>query len=298
MTRDSATAHAMTPVEVRERLVDASSSTSSARARARARRGAAARLDAPVELVPDRLPHPRRTRRRSRAPTTTTTTSSSEVPESAGLAEESDRGAQGREEGLLPVLDGPELPRRRRGAKRSRSPSAGATTRPPRSTGEDGERDPGLAAHARARRPSSCRSARRRRAGRRTTSRTRAASSCTSSSAPSRRTTSSGSIPPGTRSVSVFLVNQRASPTSDERDVAFAFQAELEVRCDASRSSPGRTCAAPAPRTGTSGRRPPVPRQPEYAVGHGVSADWDDRRRRVPRAPHRAGSRPPRSRRP
>ena len=81
-------------------------------------------------------------------------------------------------------------------------------------------------------------------------------------------------IPAGTRSVSVFLVNGRA-PDDADPDRAYAFQAELEVR----------------------GRQPFVPRPdprgaqgadwdervadlhyagtPEYATGHGVSADWD-----------------------
>ena len=82
-------------------------------------------------------------------------------------------------------------------------------------------------------------------------------------------------IAPGTRSVSVFLVNERAASPDRERDEAFAFQAEIEVRG-----------AAPfVPR--------PDPREvsgddwdervadlhyahtPEYAAGHGVSADWE-----------------------
>lgn len=83
-----------------------------------------------------------------------------------------------------------------------------------------------------------------------------------------------GSIPDGTRSVSVFLVNRRR-PLQDDPDCAYAFQAEIEVRCD----------------------RPFVPRPdlrgtqaeewdeqvadlhyadtPEYATGHGVAADWE-----------------------
>ena len=78
----------------------------------------------------------------------------------------------------------------------------------------------------------------------------------------------------GTRSVSLFLVNRRR-PISSNRDLAFAFQAEIEVL----------------------GHRPFVPRfdltgsltpdwdervadlhyadTPEYATGHGISADWD-----------------------
>ena len=88
-------------------------------------------------------------------------------------------------------------------------------------------------------------------------------------------------IPAGTRSVSVFLVNGRA-PNDDNPDRAYAFQAEIEVR----------------------GRQPFVPRPdprgvqaadwddrvadlhyadtPEYATGHGVSADWDSRGGRLP----------------
>lgn len=80
-------------------------------------------------------------------------------------------------------------------------------------------------------------------------------------------------IPQGTRSVSVFLVNRRPA-VADNPDLAYAFQPQLEV----------------------SSREPFVPRPdlrgayadgwdervadlqyadaPEYAVGHGVSADW------------------------
>ena len=88
------------------------------------------------------------------------------------------------------------------------------------------------------------------------------------------RTDGLAEIPAGTRSVSVFLVNGRA-PDDDNPDRAYAFQAEIEVR----------------------GRQPFVPRPdprgvqaadwddqvadlhyadtPEYATGHGVSADWE-----------------------
>ena len=84
-----------------------------------------------------------------------------------------------------------------------------------------------------------------------------------------------GRIAPGTRSVSLFLVNDRIASPDRERDEAFAFQAEIEVRS-----------AVPfVPR--------PDPREvsgddwdervadlhyahtPEYATGHGVSADWE-----------------------
>lgn len=83
-----------------------------------------------------------------------------------------------------------------------------------------------------------------------------------------------GRIPAGTRAVSVFLVNHRA-PDKENPDLAYVFQAEIELR----------------------GERPFVPRRdprgamaeewdeqvadlhyadtPEYAAGHGVSAEWE-----------------------
>ena len=84
-------------------------------------------------------------------------------------------------------------------------------------------------------------------------------------------------IPPGTRSVSVFLVNHRTpvAPEAGEPDLAYAFQPEIKVQSE----------------------RPFVPRPdlrgaqsadwdekvadlhysdaPEYATGHGVSAEWE-----------------------
>ena len=83
-----------------------------------------------------------------------------------------------------------------------------------------------------------------------------------------------GHIPPGTRSVSVFLVNHRPFIKANQ-DQAYAFQSEIEVRSE----------------------RPFVPRpdlrgasakdwdeqvadlhyadRPEYATGHGISAKWE-----------------------
>lgn len=82
-------------------------------------------------------------------------------------------------------------------------------------------------------------------------------------------------LPPGVRSVSVFLVNGRTSLEPANRDAAFLFQAEIVVESE----------------------RPIVPRPnlrgafsgtwddqmadlhfadvPDYATGHGVSADWE-----------------------
>ncbi len=44
--------------------------------------------------------------------------------------------------------------------------------------------------------------------------------------------TSEGGVPPGTRSVSLFLVNRRPPSSDESRDEAFAFQAQLEVTSD------------------------------------------------------------------
>ena len=84
-----------------------------------------------------------------------------------------------------------------------------------------------------------------------------------------------GRIPPGTRSVSVFLVNERAPSAERARDEAFAFQAELDVR------STVPFVPRPDPR-GVAGDDPDervadlhYADTPEYAAGHGVAADWE-----------------------
>ena len=84
-----------------------------------------------------------------------------------------------------------------------------------------------------------------------------------------------GRIEPGTRAVSVFLVNERP-PTEARKDAdeAYAFQAGISVECDIPFH----------PRPDLSGQQDPswdvrVTRlhyadTPAYATGHGVSADW------------------------
>ena len=86
--------------------------------------------------------------------------------------------------------------------------------------------------------------------------------------------TFAGRIPSGTRSVSLFLVNGRPPGDDKARDKAFAFQAELEVR------SAVPFVPRPDPR-GASGDDSDerisdlhYTDTPEYAAGHGVSADW------------------------
>ena len=87
--------------------------------------------------------------------------------------------------------------------------------------------------------------------------------------------TLAGRIPPATRSVSVFLVNERTPAAERSRDEAFAFQAMLEVR------SAVPFVPRPDPR-GVSGDDPDervadlhYADTPEYAAGHGVAADWE-----------------------
>ena len=84
-----------------------------------------------------------------------------------------------------------------------------------------------------------------------------------------------GRIAPGTRSVSLFLVNERPPTAEAVRDEAFAFQAQLEV-----------TGTAPfVPRPDPRGGAGDDPDErvadlhyadtPEYAAGHGIAADWE-----------------------
>jgi hypothetical protein len=81
-------------------------------------------------------------------------------------------------------------------------------------------------------------------------------------------------IPQGTRSVSVFLVNHR-KPDNENRDLAYAFQPEIKVQSEHSF----------LPRPDLRGARAAEPDEkvadlhyadtPEYATGHGVSAEWE-----------------------
>lgn len=81
-------------------------------------------------------------------------------------------------------------------------------------------------------------------------------------------------IPDGTQAVSVFVVNRR-KPNPDDPDTAFAFQVGIEVRSDRP--------FAPRPDmrgTETGGWDEQMADlhyadTPEYATGHGVSADWE-----------------------
>ncbi len=86
-----------------------------------------------------------------------------------------------------------------------------------------------------------------------------------------------GRLPADTRATSVFLVNRRAAVDAPEGDgdTAFAFQPCVEVRCAAP------FVARPDPRRSVLGDWDEqvadlhYADSPEYAAGHGVSADWD-----------------------
>jgi len=82
-----------------------------------------------------------------------------------------------------------------------------------------------------------------------------------------------GQLPAGTRSVSIFLVNNRR-PAEELPDQAYAFQAKLRVTCDRS------FVARPDPR-GLQAQDWDdqiadlhYADRPEYATGHGVSVEW------------------------
>ncbi len=81
-------------------------------------------------------------------------------------------------------------------------------------------------------------------------------------------------IPPGTRSVSVFLVNHRA-PNKENPDLAYAFQAEIEVRGDQPFVPRPDLRGALAKDWDEQVADLHYADTPEYATGHGVSAEWE-----------------------
>ena len=85
----------------------------------------------------------------------------------------------------------------------------------------------------------------------------------------------SGQIEPGTRAVSVFLVNER--PPADDRkgaDEAYAFQAGISVECDAPFHPRPDLSGQDDPSWDVQVTRLHYADTPAYATGHGVSADW------------------------
>ena len=83
-----------------------------------------------------------------------------------------------------------------------------------------------------------------------------------------------GEIPPGTRSVSVFLVNNR-KPVSDRPDRGYVFQPELEVGCDVPFVPRPDLRGAYAGDWDDRVSDLHYADNPEYATGHGIAADWE-----------------------
>ena len=83
-----------------------------------------------------------------------------------------------------------------------------------------------------------------------------------------------GHIPQGTRSVSVFLVNHR-KPIEINPDLAFIFQAEIEVRGESPFVPRPDLRGAQASEWDEQVADLHYADTPEYATGHGTSAQWD-----------------------
>jgi hypothetical protein len=83
-----------------------------------------------------------------------------------------------------------------------------------------------------------------------------------------------GQIPQGTRSISVFLVNHR-KPDTDRSDLAYVFQAEIEVGSDRPFVPRPDLRGAQADEWDDQVADLHYADTPEYATGHGVSAEWD-----------------------
>lgn len=81
-------------------------------------------------------------------------------------------------------------------------------------------------------------------------------------------------LPPGTRSVSVYLVNRRP-PVEDPPDPAYAFQAEIEVRSAMPFVPRPNLSGAPSGEWDGMVADLHYANIPEYAVGHGISAEWE-----------------------
>jgi hypothetical protein len=85
-----------------------------------------------------------------------------------------------------------------------------------------------------------------------------------------------GHIPQGTRSVSVFLVNHRTPVVTGqgELDLAYVFQAEIEVRGDYPFVPRPDLRGAQASQWDDQVADLHYADAPEYATGHGISAEW------------------------
>ena len=86
--------------------------------------------------------------------------------------------------------------------------------------------------------------------------------------------TDGAELPAGTRSASCFLVNRRP-PDEAQPDCAYAFQAEIEVRADGGFVPRPDLRGAHAAEWDDQVADLHYADTPEYATGHGVSAEWD-----------------------
>lgn len=86
-----------------------------------------------------------------------------------------------------------------------------------------------------------------------------------------------GQIPEETRSVSIFLVNHRTpvGPEQGEPDLAYAFQPEVEIRSDHTFVPRPDLRSARAAEWDEQVADLHYANTPEYATGHGVSAEWE-----------------------
>ena len=82
-------------------------------------------------------------------------------------------------------------------------------------------------------------------------------------------------IPEGTRSVSVFLVNHRSPAGEGEPDLTYAFQAEVEVRSEQPFVSRPDLRGISAEDWDEQVADLHYADTPAYATGHGVSAEWE-----------------------
>jgi hypothetical protein len=83
-----------------------------------------------------------------------------------------------------------------------------------------------------------------------------------------------GEIPEGTRSLSVFLVNNRR-PSTERADLAYAFQAELVLECELPFVPRPDLRGAFADDWDDRVADLHYADTPEYATGHGTAADWE-----------------------
>ncbi len=81
-------------------------------------------------------------------------------------------------------------------------------------------------------------------------------------------------LPPGTRSVSVYFVNNRV-PAEKIADPGYAFQAEIHVTCEQPFVARPNLRGLHAAEWDDQVADLHYADIPEYAVGHGVSADWE-----------------------